>query len=262
MAENKVVKKEESNVVAFDESILLADAGAGTEGMTKEDMLIPRLTILQQMSDQVNKRHGSYIDGAEPGMIMDNVANIAIDGEKGITVVPISYRRAHIEWKADRGGLVADHGADSACLENCTRGTKGEYMTDEGNEIVPTGEYFVFLLDENGYTPALLSMAKSQLKKARQWNSMMNRLMITVGDQKVNPASFWTSYQLTTVPEENDQGSWFGWSIKMNHDAQSGGIIQNHPQGQEIYLAARKFKTEIAAGDVKVSPESVDDDVM
>ena len=241
---------------------MLEDAGAGLESMTKEDMLIPRLTILQQMSDQVNKRHGEYIDGAEPGMIMENVSKSALDGEVGVTIVPISYRRAHIEWKADRGGLVADHGPDSSCLENCTRGGRGEYLTDEGNEIVPTGEYFVFIVDENGFTPALLSMAKSQLKKARQWNSMMNRLMIQVGDKKVNPAMFWTSYQLTTVPEENDQGSWFGWSIKMKHDAQSGGIINNHPQGKEIYLAARDFKSQVAAGEVKVSAESVDDDVM
>ena len=141
MMANEVVKKKESNVVAFDESILLQDAGAGQEGMNKEDLMIPRLSILQQMSPQVNKRDGAYVQGAEPGFILDNVANIATDGEKGITVVPISYRRAHIEWKPDRGGLVADHGPDSACLENCTRGSRGEYLTDEGNEIVPTGEY-------------------------------------------------------------------------------------------------------------------------
>lgn len=258
----KLAKKKQTNVVAIDESILLEDAGSGQESMSKEDLMIPRLTILQQMSDQVNKRHGSYVKGAEPGMILDNVANVALDGESGIEVVPISYRRAHLEWKPDRGGLVADHGADSSCLSNCSRGTRGEYITDSGNEIVPTGEYFVFLVDPTGYTPALISMAKSQLKKARQWNSMMNRLMIEASGQKINPAMFWTSYQLTTVPEENDQGSWFGWSIKINHDSQSGGIMKNHPQGSEIYMAAREFKEQVAKGEVQVSSESADDDLM
>ncbi len=260
---NDVVKKKESNVVAFDESILLEDIGSGSEGMTKDDVMIPRLSILQQMSDQVNKRHGSYIDGAEPGMIMDNVANVAFDGEKGITVVPISYRRAHIEWRPDRGGLAADHGSSSDCLDGCQRGDKGEYLTDEGNEIVPTGEYFVFVIDDDGnHTPALLSMAKSQLKKAKQWNAMISRLMIDINGQKENPAMFWTAYQLTTVPESNDQGSWFGWSVKMNHDSQSGGIIQNLSNGKNIYLEARKFKKDVQSGNVNVSPESTDDDVM
>ena len=261
MAKNVAMKKNTA-LADFDDSIFLEDAGAGQEGMGREDLMIPRLSILQQMSSQVNKRDGSYVEGAEPGFILDNVGAKAIDGEKGITVVPISYRRAHIEWKPDRGGLVADHGSDSSCLERCTRGGKGEYLTDEGNEIVPTGEYFVFMIDDDGFSPAMLSMAKSQLKRARQWNSIINRLMIDAGGKRINPAMFWTSYQLTTVPEENDQGSWFGWSVKMLHDAASGGIIANHPEGKDIYLAARDFKSQLASGGVRVAPEAQEDDVM
>jgi len=258
----EVAKKKESNVVAFDAAMLLQDAGAGQENMSREDMMIPRLSILQQMSPQVNKRDGAYVEGAEPGFILDNVGQRAIDGEAGITVVPISYRRAHIEWKADRGGFAGDHGPDSSCLDNCTRGSRGEYLTPDGNEIVPTGEYFVFVVEGDSYAPALLSMSKSQLKKARQWNSMINRLMIDVDGKRINPAMFWTAYQLTTVPEENDQGSWFGWSVKMLHDAASGGIIANHPRGKDIYLDAREFRNQVATGEVEVSPESVDDDLM
>ena len=263
-----VAKKETgNNVVAFDEYIMIEDAGKGTEGMTQDDLMIPRLSVLQQMSPQVNKRDGAYVQGAEAGMILDNVAAQAFDGEEGITVIPISYRRAHIEWKADRGGLVADHGPDSAGLGGCSRGDSGEYLTAEGNEIVPTGEYFVFVVDADGnYSPALLSMAKSQLKKARQWNSMINRLQVPhpSGEGTFNPAMFWNAYNLSTVPEENDQGSWFGWSVKQMFDARSGGIIQNLPNGKGIYLAAREFKAQVAAGEVKVSPESApeDNDVM
>ena len=259
---NEVAKKKESNVVPFDESILLEDVGAGQEGMSKDDLMIPRISILQQMSPQVNKADGSYVKGAEPGFILDTVANSATTGEQGIEVVPISYRRAHIEWKKDRGGLVADHGPDSSCLDNCVRGDRGEYITPEGNEIVPTGEYFIYLVNQDSFTPAILSMSKSQLKKAKQWNSMINRLRIEVNGDAINPAMFWTSYQLTTVPEQNDQGSWFGWSVKMNYDAKSGGILQNHPMGKDIYLAARDFRKQVASGQVKVSPEAQDDDVM
>ncbi len=260
---NQVENKQESNVIEFDQSILLEDAGSGAEGMTQEDMLIPRLNILQKMSDQVDKAHGDYISGAEAGHIFDNVSQEVYDGAKGITVVPISYRRTHIEWKPDRGGLAANHGSSSSCLESCTRGEKGEYLTAEGNEIIPTGEYFVFVIDEDGgYNPAIISMSKSQLKKAKQWNSMISRLMIDINGVKKNPAMFWTAYQLTTVPQSNDLGSWFGWSVKILHDAKSGGIIQQLANGKEIYLAAREFKSQVASGDVNVSPEASDDDVM
>ena len=86
MAKNEVQVKEESNVVAFDPSILLEDAGTASENMTAYDMLIPRLRILQAQSPQVNKADGAYVKGAEAGQILDNVANELVDGEKGMTV--------------------------------------------------------------------------------------------------------------------------------------------------------------------------------
>jgi hypothetical protein len=256
-------KNNASSVVKFDDSIILNDAGAGQENMTRDDIMIPRISILQQMSPQVNKRDGAYIEGAEPGHIYDSVAGKWFDGEMGIVVVANSYRRAHFEWKRDRGGLVADHGSDSSVLLNTQRGDRGEYLTDEGNEIVPTAEYFVFIVESGeSFSPALISMSKSQMKKARQWNAMINRLMISVEGKRINPAMFWTAYKLTTVPEENDQGSWFGWNIQMMFDADSGGIIQQLPIGKEIYLAAREFRNQVAAGEVRTSPVPVDDDVM
>jgi len=257
MAKNEVAKKQNTEVAVFDDSILLADAGAGLENVTRDDLIIPRLSILQALSPQVNKRDGAYIEGAEQGSIFDNVANSVHDGATGLIVVPISFRKAHLEWKADRGGFVADHGPDSSCLEGLTRGSRGEYLTAEGNEIVPTSEFYVFVVGEDGsFTSASISMSKSQSKKARQWNAMMTRLQIDVNGQRVPAASFWTAYLLSTVPEENDQGSWFGWSIKMLYDAQSGGIIQNLPNGKEIYLAARAFREQIKAGEVKVSQDA------
>ncbi len=73
---------------------------------------------------------------------------------------------------------------------------------------------------------------------------------------------FWTADKLTTVPEQNDMGSWFNWEVEMMFDAKSGGILQNLDQGQNIYLEAREFRKNIQSGEVKVQPDSSDDDVM
>jgi len=62
MANNKVAKKEQgSNIV--DISLLLEDAETG-HNMSNDDMMIPRLRILQTGSPQVNKREGQYVEGA------------------------------------------------------------------------------------------------------------------------------------------------------------------------------------------------------
>ena len=76
----------------------------------------------------------------------------------------------------------------------------------------------------------------------------------------MNPAMFWTAYQLTTVPQKNDEGTWFGWNVEILYDAKSGGIIENLKNGSDIYLAARDFKSKVAAGEVKVKADDLDDD--
>ena len=129
----------------------------------------------------------------------------------------------------------------------------------------------MFTIDQDGaYSPALISMSGSALKKAKKWNSMMNRLQIPHPNGKgtVNPAMFWTAYTLTTVPEQNDMGSWFNWEVTMKYDAKSGGIIQNLSTGENIYLEARTFRNKVTEGKdgkvtetTKVEEEKLDDGV-
>jgi hypothetical protein len=264
MANEVKVKKEEGNVVAFDPSILIEDAGTAGENMTTEDMLIPRLKILQAQSPEVNKADASHVKGAEAGQIIDTVSSVVSDGEKGITVVPVSYRKTFIEWTADRK-LVKDHGLTPAIMDSCVADDKGKLKTPDGNELSMTAEYFLYVVEEDGnYSPAILSMSSSGIKKSKKWNSMINRLQIPhpSGKGTINPAMFWTAYTLTSVPEQNDMGSWFNWEVSMKFDSKSGGVIENLEKGKDLYLEAREFRKNIQTGEVKVSPESPDEDVM
>jgi len=256
--------KKESNVVAFDPSILLEDAGTASENMTTDDMLIPRLKILQAQSPEVNKADAAHVKGAEAGQIIDTVSAKLSDGEKGVTVVPVSYRKTFIEWTSDRK-IVKDHGLTPAIMDSCVADDKGKLKTPDGNDLVATAEYFLYVVDDDdNYSPAILSMSSSGIKKAKKWNSMINRLQIPSPNGKgtINPAMFYTAYTLTTTPEQNDMGSWFNWEISMKFDAKSGGIIENLESGKDLYLEAREFRKNIQSGEVKVSPESPDDDVM
>ena len=264
---NEVELKKESNVIPFDASLLLEDAGSAGENMTTDDMLIPRLKIMQSSSDQAKKSSGAFVKGAEEGVIIDNVSNQFVTGEKGITVVPVSYRKTYIQW-TQKFKFVADHGLDcTALIESCKDDGRGGLLVpntgeeDNLDSLTLTAEYFVYVIDENGgYSPAMISMSRSALKKSKKWNSMMNRLQIPhpSGTGTINPAMFWTAYQLTTVPESNDNGSWFNWEISMKFDAKSGGIIQNLEAGKDIYLEAREFKKKVQSGDINVKS---DDDI-
>jgi hypothetical protein len=232
---------------------VLADAGAGNADMTTQDMSIPRITILQSGSPQVKKREATYVDGAEEGMIMDTVTSDLFDGEEGLVVIPCSYRRTNLEWipREAGGGLAGDHGNDDSVLQGCTKNEKGQMINSKGNAIVPTAEYFILVYDpETGNTrPYVLSMASTQLKHSRKWNTTMNMLRVPnpKNGQMFNPAMFYRAYKFTTVPESNDSGSWFGWKIE-NYDD-----VLKLENGAQIYLAARALRESVNSGAVQAS---------
>jgi hypothetical protein len=76
-----------------------ADANKGAQNISQEDLALPFLKVLGQLSPEVNKRDGKYVEGAEPGKIINTVTNELYDM---LTVVPCHYKRKYIEWQ-DRG---------------------------------------------------------------------------------------------------------------------------------------------------------------
>ena len=79
-----------------------ADANVQTGTVTQDDLALPFLKILGQLSPEVNKRDGKYVEGAEPGMIYNSVTGELFSGENGVQVIPCYYKLEYVEWK-DRG---------------------------------------------------------------------------------------------------------------------------------------------------------------
>ena len=239
-------------------AMFMEDEGVGREAMTAKDLAIPRLSVLQALSPQCTKGDAAYIKGAESGEIFDNINRRRFSGEEGLIVVPVSYRRTHLEWKTRKagGGFVADHGADDSIVQQCTKNELGQDILPNGNEVIQVAEYFCFIIDPETKMPSqcVLSMSKTQFKKAKLWNSMMTNLLVPKpdGTGSFNPAIFYMSYKLTTVPESNDKGNWFGWKIEPNMPT----IQLDH--GHDLYIASRAFRQAIASGAVKVADHEDD----
>ena len=82
--------------------VIEADANVLTGTVGQDDLALPFLKILGQLSPEVNKRDGKYVEGAEPGMIYNSVTGELFNGEKGVPVIPCYYKLEYVEWK-DRG---------------------------------------------------------------------------------------------------------------------------------------------------------------
>lgn len=252
---DKQVAKSDSEQQLLAEIVadLAADANVGQENMDQDDYIIPRISILQSTSRQLQRGKPEYDETVNLGEIYNSGIGEAYDGDKGIYIVPITYRRAYIEWTpiSKGGGFVADHGMDSSVLDSCTKDDNGAYMTDDGNEIVTTSEYFIFIIDKDtgNYQPAVLSMTGSQLKKARRLNTMINNLQLTdpKSGELFTPAMFARVYHMSTVPESNDKGSWFGWDVK------SDDIVFKIEGGAGVYNAAKDFREQVSNDQVKAA---------
>ena len=64
---NQVATKKEG---ALATNLFEADANQGAQNISQEDLALPFLKILGQLSPEVNKRDGKYVEGAEPGLII------------------------------------------------------------------------------------------------------------------------------------------------------------------------------------------------
>lgn len=199
-------------VVQGDELSFEAHAGAGLEEVTSRDVLIPRLSILQALSPQVNKRDSAYIEGAEVGMIADvGTGEIFPDG---VSFLPVKFVKQFLEWapRNTNKGLVGIH-SNVAILDSCQRTDKGQYVLPNQNYIMETAQFFGFNLTANRRR-CFVPMASSQLKKARKWMTLATELKLKRADgSEYNPALFYRTYNLSTAEEANAEGKWFGWVI-------------------------------------------------
>ena len=240
--DKKIMKKEKAGAPALIN--LEEDSGKGLSNVGQEDLALPFLKILGQLSPEVNKRDGKYVENAEPGMIFNSVTSELFDGAKGIQVVPCHYKLEYIEWKErgeGSGAPVAIHSSSSDIMTKTTRDSSFKDRLPNGNYIEKTASHFIIVCENNPST-ALIAMKSTQLKISRKWNSMMAGIKLKGQKGLFTPASFSHIYRLKTTQQSNDKGTWFGWEV-----SKIGAVQEN-----SLYQQAREFADNISKGDVAV----------
>ena len=237
---NQVAEKKTAGLPS---NIFEEDAAKGLGKIGQEDLALPFLKILGQLSPEVNKRDGKYVEGAEPGMIFNSVTGDLYDGVKGIDVIPCFYKLEYIEWK-DRGegpgAPVAIYDSSSDIMSKTKADASYKDRLPNGNYIEKTASHFVIITGDSPST-ALISMKSTQLKISRKWNSMMSGIKLKGKNGLYTPASFSHIYKLKTTQMSNDKGTWFGWEV-----SKVGPITD-----ASIYQQAKTFSDSISKGAVK-----------
>ena len=234
---NQVASKKEGALAI---NMFEADADKGSQNMTQEDLALPFLKVLGQLSPEVNKRDGKYVEGAEPGKIINTVSNELYDQ---INVLPVFYKRKYIEWQdrgTSTGAPVAIHEADSDIISQTTRGKDYKDRLPNGNYLENTADHFVILMGSSPQT-ALISMKATQLKVSRKWNSMMMGIKMQGKNGLFTPPTYSHIYNLSTVQMSNDKGTWFGWDV-----TKVGPVTEKHE-----YDMAKAFAESVGKGEIQ-----------
>ena len=97
---NDVAKKTNGSLALF------GDDAKGFDNMTQDDLALPFVRILGQLSPQVTAGDAKYMESAKPGMIFNTVTNELFDGKKGIKVIPCYYKKIIQNGRIEGMGLV------------------------------------------------------------------------------------------------------------------------------------------------------------
>ena len=243
---NQVATKKEGGALAT--NMFEADADKGSQNMTQDDLALPFLKVLGQLSPEVNKRDGKYVEGAEPGMILNTVTNEVYNGTKGIEVLPVFYERKYVEWQdrgEGKGSPVAIHSADSDIVSTTTRDKSFKDRLPNGNYLENTANHYVVVLGKSP-TTAMISMKATQLKISRKWNSIMMGIKLQGKNGLFTPPTYSHIYNLKTVQMSNDKGTWFGWEVSKVGPVSDKGV----------YEIAKNFAERLGKGDVKIKHTS------
>ncbi len=232
------------------------DAGAGFEGVNSEMYAKPMLQILQALSPQLTTGHALYNKAARQGEIVHSVTQELFPS---VAVIPCAVTQTYLEWvpRTAGGGFRGEHAYTEgrALHEKYLDRKTNVCALPQGTELVPTLNYFVLLLRSEDAQPerVVISMAKTQIRSAKMWNSMMAAYRPD-GWRAINPPPFYASvYQLSSAPKKNDKGTWFVWQV-----SRVGEMDKAAPYVE----TARSFRQQVNSGLVNVDRSTFDTDLQ
>lgn len=198
---------------------------AGFEQAEKDDFVLPRLTISQALSPELDRSHAKYIDDLEQGMFFNTVTG-EIYGEE-IEVIALFFTKQRIKFKKPIGS-----GIDCQSLNGKTGGRYSpqscracEYAQfqqtpdSNGSTAPPCTEFknlVVLVVDQKKKEvkgPLVFSNKSTGLSMLKQWNSQMKMTnlpmyagiyKLTVTDMVKNTNRFksWNFRRVGFVPED------------------------------------------------------------
>jgi len=170
----------------------------GTEHITSDDVMMPRLGLAQAISNEVNKQHADFIDNLGVGDFWNTVSGKVYGGGPLTFSVLVAHPPRAVEFAAlsDGGGII-----DSNVPLTDPRLAFG----DDGSPPQATKFYdYVLWLHESNEMIAM-SLARSAIKAAKSLNGLIRMRTAPI---------FFGRYTVNSVQKTSSQGNYQSWRFR------------------------------------------------
>jgi hypothetical protein len=212
--------------------------GRGSENVEMQDMVIPRIELVQALSKCLEEGGPEYIEGAKAGHFYNSVTRELYG--PSLFVVPVFFKKQYLCWKDRKqgGGFGGAYDAMQEALERISQ----EQDDQDAWEAVETAQQIVLVVNPETHetSEAVLSCARTKMKISKQWNSLI----------RVNGFDrFSRVYELFSTDDQNNNGDRY----------KNIGIRYVDFASMPVFKKAEELYNSIASGAIQVK---IDDDYI
>lgn len=236
-------------------------AGAGMEDVSSSEMLIPFLRIVQPTANVLKETDPSYDDSVKKGMIFNTATGLYVSRDVGFGFVPTNRQASYNEWVPISAGGgsgsgfrgVWDHDDPRIAPMLKQQGAFKPLNTGQGTELIETFTIYgaaVPIVDgvwhNDEAMAAVISFSSTQIKKYKMW---VTRLQALTGAPRPKYPMFAWRWHLTTQPEFNAKGAFYGWRIGLVADTADGARLAPN---DGLFQMAAEIHNLVKSGAAKV----------
>jgi hypothetical protein len=212
---------------------------AGRENVTQEDLILPRLEIVQALSDQWQPDKPGYIPGAKVGDLYNNVTKQLYP--QPLEFMVVKFEKQFNLWKLRKfgGGFMGSYPTSADAQRELD--TRVESSERDKHEVLDTPVFYSLIVLRNDdqtiadIQPIAISMPRTKAKHARRLNTMIDMTKEDV---------FNRVYAVNAVNDKNQMGQEFrNYSISQ---------LPGYPD-ETMYNAAVAFYKRIQAGQTQIN---------